>query len=71
MTQEQINNIFTYHKPFGTQQERYQVLRSTARNLAMLIQDVCPESQEKDLALVDLRKAIMWANSAIAVNETE
>jgi hypothetical protein len=71
MTQEQINNIFTYHKPFGTQQERYQVLRSTARNLAMLIQDVCPESREKSLAITNLQQTIMWANSAIAVNETE
>jgi hypothetical protein len=71
MTPEQIENIFTYHKPFGTQAERYETLRTTARTLAGMINEGCPESREKALALTNLQQAIMWANASIAINEKE
>lgn len=71
MTQEQIDNTFTYHRPFGTQQVRYEALRSAARELATLIQGSCPESREKSLALTNLQQSIMWANASIAINEKE
>jgi hypothetical protein len=66
-----IENIFTYHKPFGTQPQRYEDLRATAKFLALAIQRLCPESREKSLALTNLQQAVMWANSAIAINESE
>jgi hypothetical protein len=69
MTEEQIKNIFTYHAPFGTQTTRYQILRSEAKSLALTIQEACPESREKSLALTYLQQATMWANAAIAINE--
>lgn len=71
MTNEQIINNFTYHKPIGTQPERYDSLRAEARTLAFKIQTHCPESREKSLALTKLEEAIMWANAAIARNENE
>ena len=70
MTNEQIENVFTYHKPFGTQQERYQTIRYMAKLLAFAIQGNAPESGEKSLALTNLQQAVMWANAAIAINET-
>ena len=70
MTNEQIDNTFSYHAPFGTQVQRYQDLRSEAKTLARLIQEACPESREKSLALTNLQQAVMWANAAIAINET-
>jgi len=68
---EQIENIFTYHKPFGTQPHRYEELRAKARELATIINIACPESREKNLAFTSLQEAVMWANASIAVNERE
>ena len=71
MTTEQIEDTFTYHKPFGDQPQRYEALRNMAKMLATLIQGSCPESREKSLAITNLQQAIMWANASIAINETE
>lgn len=69
MTPEQIEETFTYHKPFGDQPSRYELLRSEAKELALMIQENCPESREKSLAFTNLQQAIMWANASIAINE--
>lgn len=60
---------FTYHAPTGHQPARYEELRNEARLLAVTINDVCPESWEKSLAITKLEEAIMWANASIARNE--
>ena len=64
-----IEATFTYHPPFGTQAQRYGYLRAKAKELAYLIQEECPDSREKALALTNLQQTIMWANAAIAINE--
>ncbi len=69
MTIEEIENIFTYHKPCGTQQQRYERLRCDAKSMAKSINELCPESREKSLALTNLQQSIMWANASIAINE--
>jgi hypothetical protein len=70
MTNEQIDNIFTYHAPFGTQQSRYVAIRDAAKELAHLINDACPESREKSIALTQLQQSVQMANASIAINET-
>lgn len=69
MTEDQINNIFTYHPPFGTQQERYVAIRDKAKELAHLVNEACPESREKSLALTNLQQSVQMANASIAINE--
>lgn len=69
MTAEQINNIFTYHSPKGNQPERYENIRAAARDLAHVINDSCPNSREKSLALTQLQLSTMLANASIAINE--
>jgi len=69
MTPEQIENIFTYHAPKGTQQARYESLREHAKGLAHAINAACPESREKSLALTQLQQSIHMANASIAINE--
>ena len=64
-----IENNFTYHTPKGDQQMRYQSIREIAKGLAMFIDDHCPDSREKSLAMTKLEEAVMWANAAIARNE--
>lgn len=68
---ELIDNNFTYHKPFGDQQVRYQELRTEALGLAEFICTRCPNSRERSLALTNLEQAIFWANASIARNEKE
>ena len=71
MTDTQIQNTFTYHRPFGNQPQRYKDIQEYAKDLAILIQIACPESREKSLALTSIQQAVMWANASIAINEIQ
>jgi len=64
-----LDNIFTYHKPFGTQPHRYALIRTMARGVAKELMQLCPDSRERSLALTSLQQMVMWANASIAVNE--
>lgn len=66
-----IENTFTYHKPFGNQAARYEQLRLMAKGVAESIVGLTPVSREQSLALTNLQQAIMWANAAIALNEKD
>ena len=61
-----IEKRFTYHAPKGEQPRMYSEIRAVAKNFAFLINDFCPESREKALAMTKLEEAVMWANAAIA-----
>lgn len=66
---EELEDIFTYHPPFGDQAEKYSRLRDKAKDLALLIDTQCPNSREKSLAITNLQQCVMWANASIAINE--
>lgn len=63
-----IENRFTYHPPQGDQPNRYEAIRSAAKEFAYLIDGAAPDSREKSLALTHLEEAVMWANAGIARN---
>lgn len=65
---ERIENNFKYHAPKEDQPEKYTTLREKAKELAYLVEELCPESREKALSLTNLEQAIMWANASIARN---
>ena len=69
VTNPQIDNNFTYHPPKPGQLEKYTAIREKAKELAYLIDDACPNSREKSLAMTKLEESVMWANAAIARNE--
>lgn len=69
MTIPELENIFTYHSPKGTQQERYVELREKALSFALLVHAHCPESREKSLAITLIQQATQMANAAIAIHE--
>lgn len=69
MTTEQLEQIFTYHAPGPKQQEKYIKLRAKAKELAMLINEVCPESREKSVAITHIQTVSMFANAAIAIHD--
>ena len=66
---EDLVKRFTYHTPKGDQPQRYESIRGHGIDLADLIDDLCPDSREKSLAITKLEEAVMWANAAIARNE--
>jgi hypothetical protein len=70
MTTEQINEVFTYHAPSKEQQVKYVTIRDKAKELANLINDNCPESREKSLAITHIQIANMMANASIAIHTT-
>lgn len=61
-----MKNEQTQHPPNQEQIRKYQVIRDNAKDLAYLIDQLCPNSREKSLAMAKLEEAVMWANAAIA-----
>ena len=71
MAKLNIDEIFTYHRPFGDQPQRYEAIRGLAKALGNLIQQSTPPSREQSLAFTHLQESVMFANAAIAINEVE
>jgi hypothetical protein len=68
-TFDRITNNFTYHAPVPDQLPRYEQIRKEGKELALLLEVLCPQSRELSLALTKLEEVVMWANAAIARNE--
>ena len=66
ITQDELENRFTYHAPKEGQPEKYEKIRLMALGLAVALVDNCPDSRELNLALTHLDSAVMFANAAIA-----
>lgn len=61
-----IKRNFTYHPPAPAQVEKYQLIRDRCAAIGEMIQDVCPISRERSLAMTKLEEVVMWANASIA-----
>ncbi|MFJ7982364.1 hypothetical protein ACIQ1D_19060 [Lysinibacillus xylanilyticus] len=64
----QIENNFMHHPPKDGQPVFYEAIREKAKELAYLIDGLCPNSREKSVAMTNLETAVMWANASIARN---
>lgn len=75
MDARDLSNRFTYHPPVTvsgvSQAGKYNHIRNLARDLAVNLDDVCPDSRELSLAITHLEEAVFWANASIARHETE
>ncbi len=69
MDTQELDKRFKHHPPVGDQQERYEKIRAAARAFAEVLNDLCPESREKSLAITNLETAQFFANASIARNE--
>ena len=69
-TLNDLRNRFTYHAPKDDQIERYKVIRDAFLQLALVICNAAPQSRELSTALTHLDAAMMFANAAIARNES-
>lgn len=66
MEGNEINVRFTHHVPVNDQPQKYEEIREMAKQFAVSINALCPDSREKSLAITNLEQAVMWANAAIA-----
>jgi len=64
-----IENNFKYHAPKDGQPKKYEEIRDGGLYLALMIDELCPGSREKALAMTKLEECVMWANASIARNE--
>ena len=68
-TEETLRSRFTYHKPTGNKAIYHQEVRNGCLDLALLINQKCPDSREQSLAITKLEEVMMWAMAAIARND--
>lgn len=70
MRPEEIDMIrFKYHPPKEDQILSYNHIRNKSRDLAHLLNELCPDSRELSIAITKLEEVVMWANAAIARNK--
>lgn len=58
----------TNHRPTDAEIETIEGLRGEFIELAGLIEDACPESRERSVAMTNLEQSLMWAVASIARN---
>lgn len=66
---DQIENNFKQHDLTDLQRRHTNMIRVVTKELAQRINDICPDSREKSIALTKLEEVMMWANASIARNE--
>lgn len=63
-----LEKIYTYHPPKGDQPALYDAIREKTKALAKFVQDSCPDSRERAVALTHLETFAFWTNASIARN---
>ncbi|MCB5030036.1 hypothetical protein LGW13_09855 [Streptococcus mutans] len=63
-----LENVYKYHSVKEGQAEKYMAIREKAKELAYLIDELCPVSRERSIAHTNLEQVSMWANASIARN---
>lgn len=66
LLRERVDHDFTYHPPTGDKAERHQMIRESGKSFAHSVLAYCKDSREASLALTKIEEAVMWANAAIA-----
>jgi hypothetical protein len=51
-----------------TQEDKMKNIRMNLLNLAILIDELSPDSREKSLSITSLEKAMFWANASVSRN---
>lgn len=67
MTNEQIEDIFTYHAPKPEQIEKYAKINEAFQSCAKVINEVMPAGAGATSAIRKLSEARMAANAAVAL----
>jgi hypothetical protein len=62
-----IENVFRYHEPTGSQTVSYENIRHGAKAFAQIILDNTPASADQTAAIRKLRECVMTANACVAL----
>lgn len=60
-------HVFQYHPPKPQKVHDYFLIREKSKELVILLNSLCPESNELFIAIEKIREAVMWANASIAL----
>ena len=72
MSRAEIEQRFgSYKKPTEKTATKFKLIQEKSMELAVLIDEHCPDSREKATALTQLQLAKMSANASIAIHEGE
>ena len=67
-----LMNRFRYHPPKDESvAQTHQQIRDTLLKLALDLNEVLPDGREKALSITHLEETMMWANAAIARNQSD
>lgn len=69
ISEDDIDNWFTFHPANTSQAERYNVIRAGAHAFAGIILKYTPPCADQTAAIRKVREAVMTANAAIACEE--
>lgn len=61
--------VFRFHPVKDGQAKKYEALREKGLELAILVNELCPDSREKSISITKLQEVVMFANASIAINE--
>lgn len=63
---DDIEKRFSSHTPTEAKGAKNPVIREYAKELAYIIEELCPSGREKTLAMTKLEEAVFWANAGIS-----
>ncbi len=64
-----IDKPFAYHKPSDDGMGRITALREAFSVVKKAIEEQCPESRHRSVAITELETAAMWAIKAVVFND--
>lgn len=67
--EDHIDKSFAYHKPSPIGLDKINNLRKGYSFLKKLIENECPDSRYKSVALTELETSAMWAIKAVVFND--
>jgi hypothetical protein len=66
-----IDKPYAYHKPSTDGMSRITTLREAYSELQRVIDETCPHSRHKSVAITELETSAMWAIKAVVFNDPE
>lgn len=70
MESSDLDNRFAFHAADTVKRDEHGEIREGCHRAAVVIDNLCPDSREKSLAITALEEAMMWGNAALARHDT-
>lgn len=71
MDPQDLEHRFAFHAADSVKRDQHSMIRNACLRAAGSINEICPDSREKSLAITHLEEAMMWGNAALARNDKE